>query len=179
MKNACGVGALRGSSFSAAFTLIELILVMVVLTTVLAFVAPSLSHSFQHRHLEAEAARLLALTEFGRDEAVSQGVPMVVWLDPDTGKFGVDAADGYTASDPSRKQYALNPDLHFEVEKTYVTKEGHVVAVQYDPDGAPDPSALDPIRIVDRFNTSLQLVRTEDGWSYEIQKEDGANVARR
>ena len=155
-----------------AFTLIELILVMAVLTTILAIVVPSLSRSFQQRHLRQEADRLLSLIEYGRDEAVSQGMPMVVWVDSDKGSFGLDAATGYTASDVSKKQYSLNDDLHFDaVKTTQNTKDGHPIAVQFAPDGSPDTSNVDSIRIVDRSNASLVVARSADGWGYEIVKE--------
>ena len=49
------------SGHARAFTLIELVIVMAVLTTVLAVVVPLLFRSFQQRHLGQEADRLLAL----------------------------------------------------------------------------------------------------------------------
>ncbi len=70
-----------------AFTLIELVVVMAVLATVLAIVVPSLSRSCKQRHRRQEADRLLAVIEYARDEAVSQGVPMVVWIDAEQGKL--------------------------------------------------------------------------------------------
>jgi len=164
---------------AAAFTLVELVLVMIVLTTVLAFIAPMLTRSFHQRHLDQEATRLVALTEYGRDEAVSQGVPMVVWVDPEKGDIGLDAATGYTASDVSKKQYSLNDDLHFEMEKTSLTtKDGRPQLVQFAPDGSPDLTGIDSIRIVDRFNSAVLVQRTEDGWGYEIAKE-GTDAVRK
>ena len=66
----------------AAFTLIELVLVMVLLATLLAISAPTLSRSFKGRALEQEAVRLLAATVYAREEAVSQSLPMTLWIDP-------------------------------------------------------------------------------------------------
>lgn len=160
----------------AAFTLIELIVVMAVLATVLAIVVPSLSRSFKQRHLGQEADRLLALIEYARDEAVSQGTPMVVWIDSDQGSFGLDAATGYTASDVSKKQYSLSDDLHFDpVKSSQNTKDGHAIAIQFAADGSPDTSNVDSIQIVDHSNASMVVARTADGWGYEIVKE-GANA---
>jgi type II secretion system protein H len=156
-----------------AFTLIELIIVMAVLATVLAIVVPSLVRSFQERHLGEEADRLLALIEYGRDEATSQGVPMVIWIDSEKGDFGLDAATGYTASQASIKQYSLEDGVRFDsVKSSANTKDGHAIFVQFSPDGSPDPSDVDSVRIVDRSNSSLALARTTDGWDYEIIKEE-------
>ena len=62
------------------FTLVELILVMVLLAIVIAVAAPSLSQFFHSRSLESEAQRFMALTRAAQARAVSEGVPMVVWL---------------------------------------------------------------------------------------------------
>lgn len=62
----------RGSS--EGFTLLELILVMVILSTVLAMAAPSLRGFFGSRKTHDEAAQLLALTQFARSQAISEGI---------------------------------------------------------------------------------------------------------
>lgn len=162
----------KNNNAEPAFTLVELIIVMAVLTTLMAIVAPSLSRSFRQRNLDQEATRLLALTEYGRGEAVSQGVPAVVWIDPDKGLFGVETAEGYTANTIREKQFALSTDLHFEAEKSNVLPDGRVMAVKFEPDGSPDTSAIGSMRIVDRNNASVLLELAADGWSYEIVKED-------
>ncbi len=79
------------------FTLIELIVVMMVMASVLAVVAPQLSSFFRGRTLESEARRILALTRLGQSRAVSEGVPMILWIDQRTRSYGLRAQDGYTA----------------------------------------------------------------------------------
>src|ERR1039458_8859603 len=71
---------------AAAFTLIELILVMAIL-----IMAVSLSHFFRGRTLNSEARQLLALTRNGQSRAVSEGLPMDLWLDVEQGTFGLGA----------------------------------------------------------------------------------------
>ena len=85
------------SPIAPGFTLIELIFVMALLTVVVGFAAPSLARSMRQRNLDGEATRLLAATEYARDEAVSQGVPMTVWINPDTQRFGVEPKPATTA----------------------------------------------------------------------------------
>lgn len=168
----------KNNNAEAAFTLVELILVMVVLCTILALVAPTLSHSFRQRNLEQEATRLLALTEYGRDEAVSQGVPALVWIDPAGGSFGVEAAPGYTDTSIRQKNFTLPENLHFDVAKTRLTDDGMVQLVQFSPDGTPDTTALDAVGIVDQNNDSSVLRLSDDGWNYEIVKEGNATRKR-
>jgi prepilin-type N-terminal cleavage/methylation domain-containing protein len=56
------------------FTLLELILVMVILSTVLALAAPSLQGFFASRQINDTAAQILALTQFARSQAISEGI---------------------------------------------------------------------------------------------------------
>jgi len=64
----------RQHSGNRGFTLLELILVMVILSTVLAMAAPSLRGFFGSRKTHDEAAQILALTQFARSQAVSEGI---------------------------------------------------------------------------------------------------------
>jgi prepilin-type N-terminal cleavage/methylation domain-containing protein len=55
-------------------TLLELILVLVILSTVLAMAAPSLRGFFTSRRTEDAAAQILVLTQLARSQAISEGV---------------------------------------------------------------------------------------------------------
>lgn len=156
----------------AAFTLVELILVMIVMVTILAFVAPTLGRTFKQRGLDQQAVQMLALTEYGRNEAISAGVPSEVWIDPIKGNFGVEVVPGYPDREIREKQYALPEDVHFELAKsTNTTAKGYVQAIRFDPDGTPTAgTGIASIRIVDKDNGSSLLTLTTDGWGYEITK---------
>ena len=56
---------------------------MALLTIVISLTAPSLSRFFHGRTLDSEARRLLALTRSGQSRAVSEGMPMDLWVDAD------------------------------------------------------------------------------------------------
>jgi Tfp pilus assembly protein FimT len=55
-------------------TLLELILVLVILSTVLAMAAPSLRGFFTSRRTDDMAAQILALTQLARSQAISEGI---------------------------------------------------------------------------------------------------------
>ncbi len=55
------------------FTLLELILVMLILSTVLALAGPSLRGFFASRKTQDAAAQILALTQWARSRAISDG----------------------------------------------------------------------------------------------------------
>jgi type II secretion system protein H len=161
---------MRRSDRSPGFTLVELIIVMALLAVAAAFSAPSLARSLHQRNLNGEASRLLALTEYARDEAVSQGVPMTLWVDPNGQRFGLEPKAGFEGDDTRAREFALDPDVHFEIDRS-ASRNGVADAMEFAPDGAPASSSVDSLRLVDRFDSMITLARTSDGWSYEIVKE--------
>src|SRR5690242_18091711 len=96
------------SAARCAFTLIELILVMAILTMAVSVTAPVLSNFFRGRSLDSEARRLLALTHAGQSRAVSEGLPMDLWIDATQGTFGLEAEPSYENSDPHAVQFTLD-----------------------------------------------------------------------
>jgi len=143
----------------AAFTLIELILVMALLATLLAVAAPTL-HSLKGPALEQEASRLLAAAEYARTEAISQGIPMVLWIEPEAGRFGVRPKDGYTGNPAREAAWTLPEEIRFDLF-------ANVNAV-FEPRGTPDPETLQPIVLVHRSEDRITFEKSGDGWGYEI-----------
>ncbi len=163
-------GELTRTAGTRGFTLVELIIVMALLAVVAAISMPSLGRSMRERNLKDEAARFLAVTEYARNEAASQGVPMTVWIDPATQRFGVEAKTGFEGDESRAKHFDMNADVHFELDRT-ATRNGVIDAAEFSPEGAPTSASIDALRMVDRFGASLTVSRTTDGWSYEIVKE--------
>ncbi len=62
---------------------------MAILAAVLAVSAPSLGRFFKGRSLDAEAYRLLALTRHAQERAVTEGIPMILWIDLNTRRYGL------------------------------------------------------------------------------------------
>ena len=154
----------------AGFTLIELILVMALLGTLMALSAPSLSRSLRDRNLRQEATRFLALTEFARSEAVSRGVPMIVWIDSTTHRFGAEPKAGFDDPTENPREFALNPDVEFApLERNLGERES--VVVEFAPDGTLQPASVPSVSLTDRFDATAMIQRTRDGWGYEISKE--------
>src|SRR6476660_1562259 len=97
------------------FTLIELILVMTVLTIAVSLTAPALANFFRGRSLDSEARKLLALTRFGQSRAVSEGIPMELWLDATRGAYGLEAEPSYETTDPKAQEFTVDSDMHLQV----------------------------------------------------------------
>ena len=155
---------------SAGFTFVELIVVMALLALMAGLAAPSLSRSLRQRKVDEEATRFIALTEYARDEAVSQGIPMVVWVDQKGQRCGVEPKEGFEGDVSRDREFAMNPDVSFKIDNA-ATSGGVTHAVEFAPDGSPGLSSVELVELTDRFDSALSIVRTEDRWSYEIVKE--------
>lgn len=102
-----------------AFTLIELILVMTMMLILLSLAGPSLGRFFRGRALDSEARRLLSLTRYAQTRAVSEGVPMIVWLDPQRGRYGLEAEYTFSGTIDTRAvDYALDSGITLYVDPT-------------------------------------------------------------
>jgi Tfp pilus assembly protein FimT len=100
-----------------AFTLIELILVMALLIVAVSLVTPSLSKFFGGRSADSEARKFQALMRYGQSRAVSEGVPMMLWVDARNGTYGLESEPGYFDSDPRAVENKLDNGLRISVGK--------------------------------------------------------------
>jgi prepilin-type N-terminal cleavage/methylation domain-containing protein len=180
----------RVSRFTHAFTLIELILVMALLTIAVSVTAPALSKFFRGRTLDSEARRLLAVTRMGQNRAVAEGVPMDLWIDKDQGKFGLEMEPSYEKNDPKGVDYDLDPSLQIEaivqqspavlgastrlqnpsvasVPKVALVKPG-LPTIRFLPDGFVSPTSPQTLRLVDRDGFSLLLTENKARNGYDI-----------
>jgi type II secretion system protein H len=152
---------------TGAFTLVELVIVMALLCLFLGIAAPSLSRSMHQHNLNQEATRLLAVTEYARDEAVSRGVPMVVWVDVTNGQFGVREIPGFDPASPRDKVFTLLQGIHFDPVQG-IASSGQAEAAEFTTDGTLDPSSQTSLRLVDNTNSAIEITQTNDGWGYQI-----------
>ncbi len=180
-----------------AFTLIELILVMALLTIVISLTAPRLSRFFHGRTLDSEARRLLALTRSGQSRAVSEGVPMDLWVDTRQGTFGLEAEPSYDTSDSKAVDFTLDGGMQLEVvNKTVVAPvktmntmnpgqkdstasaprvnlvHANLPTIRFLPDGSIGENSPQVLHLASSDSGSLWLVQTRDGLNYEIRNTD-------
>lgn len=80
--------------FRGGFTLLELILVMVLISAVLAMVSPSLRVFTKSRAVANATSDIVALTEYARAQAVSEGRVYRLNFDRDKGLFWLTAQAG-------------------------------------------------------------------------------------
>ena len=158
----------RGSS--AAFTLVELIIVMALLAIMAMIVMPRLGASMKERYLGDEARHFLAATEYARNEAESQGVPMVIWADLEGHRLGIEAKAGFDGAPARDRDYVWNPDVYIQADQAMPATGRNVTLMEFAPDGSPSETSVETVTLSDRFGHVLVVARTTDRWSYEIQK---------
>jgi len=180
----------------AAFTLLELILAMTILVIMLAVSAPTLANFFHGRALDSEARRLLALTRAGQSRAVSEGVPMELWVNAEERTYGLEMATIYETSgdntDPKALTFPLDKDVKVEVlglnipkpvttarpvetpvstasVPPVVTKHPGLPAIRFMPDGTTSDTSPQMLRLTDRTDVSLYLTLSRNRLNYEIR----------
>ncbi len=185
----------NGRRQRSGFTLIELILVMALLTVVVSLTAPKLSRFFHGRTLDSEARRLLALTRSGQSRAVSEGVPMDLWVDAEKGEFGLEAEPCYEPSDPKAVEFTLDSGLQIEVvgetpaatpvstfnrgrevsrasAPRVVPARANLPTIRFLPDGSISETSPSKLQLTSSDGGSLWLAQSKDGLNYEIRSTD-------
>lgn len=157
----------------------ELILVMSILTIIMALTAPSLASFFRGRTLDAEARRLLSLTRYGQSRAVSEGVPMVLWVDTSTGTYGLTQEGDYSQNDSKAIDVTIDEDLHLEVEggTTSMRNGKNVSVIHFLTDGGTSTTSLTGISMVEGDNAPVWITQAANKLCYEI-REPKANANR-
>jgi prepilin-type N-terminal cleavage/methylation domain-containing protein len=190
---------LRVSAFGflrpQAFTLIELILVMAILTMAVSVTAPALANFFRGRSLDSEARRLLALTRSGQNRAISEGIPMDLWVDVQEGAVGLDAEPSFEKEDARAVDFKLDTGIHIEVSKpetaraTSTTLSSRQLAstasvapqhlthaalptIRFLPDGTVSENSPSKLRLIARDGSSLWVALSRDKLNYEIRAND-------
>lgn len=168
--------------YAAAFTLIELILVMALLAIVLAVSAPSLSRFFRSRSLDSEAKRFLALTRYAQSRAVSEGVPMVLWLETEQRGYGLNADRSFVEEDPLAEQFTVDDALEIEVlrfSRAMIASQtnrfqnekldaGNLYTLRFNPDGFVSLSSPEAVVFRQGENEELWVAQSRNRLNYEI-----------
>jgi Tfp pilus assembly protein FimT len=181
-----------------AFTLIELILVMAVLIMAVSIIMPALSRFFGGRKVDLEAKRFMSLIHYGRSRAASDGVPVILWVDPRTGTYGVKQQPGYADSDPKAVDHTVADGLKLDVER-YIgavsnanSQTGRILsgqvstssknnsAIYFSPDGSINNAlSISGISIQDGGNPPVWIVPSANQLDYEVQSQNEHRAARR
>lgn len=103
-----------------AFTLLEILLVVFILTILMAVTIPRFSRTYRHMVLRQTGESVLALLQYAREEAILNGKKEFIKVDQDKGRIFISNEKGEPDSDNynSRKeiQTGKNTGLSSDVE---------------------------------------------------------------
>ena len=175
---------------SRGFTLIELMLVMSMLLIVLAVSFPSLRGFFHGRNLDSEARRFLSLTRYAQNRAVSEGYPMVLWIDAKQRTYGMQAQTGYLDEDDKSVEYKIDETLELEVTRPMLIRTtstqrneamsvvGNLPSIRFTPDGFYADSSPEQIILRQDDKEEAVIAKTGNRIAYEIQTSNQQNARR-
>jgi type II secretion system protein H len=162
-----------------AFTLIELVIVMMLLAIAAALVVPHMSSFFRGRVLNSEARRLLALTFYGQSRAVAEGVPVLLWINPRQESYGLTTQSAASEPDDRASTFTVDSSLTLETTAPVLPAASedqdealgvpnNLPYIRFMPDGFFDPSSVAKIVLRQGTEAALELVPTANRLGYEI-----------
>ncbi|MHC4647283.1 MAG: GspH/FimT family pseudopilin [Planctomycetota bacterium] len=137
------------------FTLLELVLVMVILSTVLAMAAPSLRGFFASRQTQDAAAQILALTRLARSRAVCEGTAYRLNLDDKRGEYWLTSQQSGAFEKLKTefgRVFTLPKDTVLELEG--VEQDGSETFIAFTPQGTTTAAT---IRLIDRRGQAVVI----------------------
>ena len=154
-------------------TLLELILVMLILSTVLAMAAPSLRGFFASRRIDDTAAHLLALTQYARSQAISEGIVYRLNFDTRDRTYWLTAqkAGVFESLHTEVGQvYTLPKDIKLELED--IEQKDRDVFIAFTPHGTMTDGT---IRLIDQGGRTLEITCPSVTESFSIVNPRQAN----
>lgn len=167
---------------AAGFTLIELILVMALLAIAASLAAPQMASFFRGRSLDQEARRLLSLTHYAQSRAVTEGYPIMLWIDSASGQYGLEIQSGFAAEDERAVRYDADRDVTLEAvastapipyEDEGITRDTTQVGILFTPDGLVDSASLSQVILRHNDQSAIALQRMRNGLAFELTRVDG------
>jgi type II secretion system protein H len=155
-----------------AFTLIELILVLALLVVVTSLVVPAMSGFIRGRSLGAEARRLIALTHAGQSRAVSEGMPIMVWVNEKENSYGIEEETPGKNGDAKAENFRVDDTLQIAVVKLgsgAQTTIRNLPAIRFLADGTIDEGSPQTLHLTHANGGELWLIQLRNRTGYEIR----------
>jgi type II secretion system protein H len=164
--------ASRVTGHSPAFTLVELLLVLALLVVITSLVAPAMSNFIRGRALDSEARRLFALMHAGQSRAVSEGLPMMLWVDEKQGAYGLATETSSKGGDSKAENLTVDENVQITVLNTgaiALTTYQNLPAIRFLADGTIDENSPQTLRLADAKGNALWLIEASNHMGYEIR----------
>jgi type II secretion system protein H len=154
-----------------AFTLIELIFVLALLVIITSIAVPRMSGFIRGRALDSESRQLIALMHAAQSRAVSEGMPMMLWIDASAGQYGLVAEASGKDGDAKAETLTLDGTLKIAALNTgagAATTFGNRPAIRFLADGTVDEGSPQTVQLADQDGFGRWLVEAPNRTGYEI-----------
>jgi Tfp pilus assembly protein FimT len=151
--------------------MIELILVLALLVIISSLAAPAMANFIRGRALDSESRRLVALMHAGQSRSVSEGLPMVLWVDEKQGTYGLQAETTGQTGDAKAEVLSLDSVLQIAVLNTGLgtpTMFNNLPAIRFLADGTVDENSPQTLQLTDSAGIKRWLIETRNHTGYEI-----------
>jgi Tfp pilus assembly protein FimT len=151
-----------------------MILVMALLVVAVSIIAPNLAGFVRSRALEAEAHRLFAIANAGQARAISEGMPMVLWIDEKNNGYGLEAETPAQKTDPDAENYTADENVLLAVMNLSgsATTFNNLPAIRFLADGMVDENSPQMIKLTGSGGEARWLLESADRRGYEISDSD-------
>ncbi|HEY1661041.1 MAG TPA: GspH/FimT family pseudopilin [Verrucomicrobiae bacterium] len=160
----------RHPSIGNGFTLIELMLVMALIIVAVSIVMPQMENFMRGRGLDSEARRLAALMHAGQSRAVSEGMPIVLWIDTKQNEYGLEEETPPKGGDVNAEELSLNGYVQMTVNtsgQSGSTTFHNLPAIRFLADGTVDENSPQTLQMTEGSDTL---------WFNEMQNHTGYEV---
>jgi Tfp pilus assembly protein FimT len=137
---------------------------------------PVMSKFIRGRALGSESARMLALMHAAQSRAVSEGMPMMFWIDAQQNGYGVAAETSGQNGDPKAEDLLADDTLKIAVVNSGAgaqTTFKNLPAIKFLPDGTVDEGSPQSVQLTDGDGFARWLTELKSRTGYEIN--DHAN----
>ena len=157
-----------------AFTLVEMILVVVLLVVAVSIVAPRMSGFVRERALDSEARRFLSLANAAQSRAVSEGMPMMLWIDEKNDKYGLEEETPGKIADTKAEDFTADENVMVAVMNLNgsATTFKNLPAIRFLADGTVDENSPQMVKLTGSTGAALWLLESADRRGYEISDSD-------
>jgi len=162
----------RSGKRQCAFTLIELILILALLVIITSLVVPAMQNFIRGRSLDAEARRFLSLTRAAQSRAVSEGMPIMLWVNEKENTYGVEQETPGQNGDAKAESLNIDDTLQVAVVKSSAgaqTTLHSLPAIKFLPDGTIDENSPQKLQLTHTDGGVLWLIESRNHMGYEIR----------
>jgi Tfp pilus assembly protein FimT len=156
---------------------------MALLVVAISIVAPGMSRFIRGRALNSESRRLAALMHAGQSRAVSEGMPMMLWVDAKNNAYGLEAEtssqtgqraqNGQAGQSDDPKAEMMTVDSTLQIAVLNVGTGAAVTfknlpAIRFLPDGTVDQGSPQSLQLQDADGFTRWLLLDKLSLGYEI-----------